>query len=1206
MRFIQFGALTGTAAWLIAVGFLGFCVSSAQRLSAQVLYGSVVGTVTDQSGAVLPEAEVKVTNAATAYRREVTTNASGHYTMTEVPEGDYTLSVSAKGFKPLSKTGIRVIIGQVNQQDVQMQLGAVTQQVTVSASTGVLETQQSNVHTNISDAAIEALPLNIYHNFQAVEVLAPGVFSSSGISESYPNSIADTPDRSFAINTNGLPEKMNVNKVDGATDVFVWLPDHMVIVPPQASVAEVNVQTSNYSVDKGLTAGAATDIVTKSGTNQFHGETYGFHTDNSLNAQNSFRTSVRKPKDIRNNDGVAIGGPLWRNHAFFFFNWDGYFQHQNTQNLHVIPTEAMRQGDFSSFLGTPLFDANGNPIMVCTTAAGTTELRQGMVFDPTTGNPKTGQGRCVFANNIIPANRMYQGTVNFWNLMQPFQPNDQQGPFTTSTATNDIRGATQRFNRNIYTTRDDLVINDRLRTWGRYALQKSLLDSANDYGLAGLGGGIGLTNTTTSQGTLGYSWTVTPNLVSTGNVGFSYMRESGKTKDFGMNLGQSVLGLTNSNTPLDDPRLSGMPAIFIQGFSDLGNDQAWLPFSRNDWTATLDQTNTYAHGKHLFTFGANLVRHHLNQWQPEIICCVRGSVSETEYNTFLNLAPGAGTGAAPKVFTGSGAPATFTPAPWNSAAAFDLGLADEVTNANQLIKATNKEWQIAFFAGDTWRVTPKLTLNLGLRWEYFPIIDRDGAAKFEVYDPSTNTLKLGGLGGNRTHLQNTALGVTASKRDYAPRFGLAYRVNQDTVVRTGFGITYDTLPLSRPLRQDYPLDIGVDQFVAGNSNVTRFFPVSNFNGQTNTVNAVPGLNDGVPLIEVPPGFATGSITPPPDVVVETLQPGEFKRAYAEQWSFSVERKLPYNTFLTAAYVGNHLVHEYNARNINAATLGGGFAGQPFSRFGRSVLTLQGQGYLDSHYNSLQVSFKRSVSHGLFLQGSWTYSKVIGYEDNEAASAENTGLAFNCPPSALLPEGCQPLDRHVLSFDHTHMFKMGFVYDLPFGPHEKFANQNRILKHVVGRWKIDGIFTTWSGDPLELSQGASFLNTPGTRQVPDLVGKLKVIGGKGPGQSYFDTTAFKPVETARIGTAGITPGLRGPGLAQLDFSASQSIPLPGLLGKENLKLEWGMEAQNLTNTPHFNDPSTSCSDINGLCGGSFGQITSGFGQRIIQFNAKITF
>ncbi len=687
---------------LSVVLFLVFGLS--ERLNAQVLYGSVVGTVSDQSGAVLPEAQVTLTNDRTGLKRQATTDSTGSYRVLDLPEGTYTIGVLARGFKPLKQTNIVVTLGQVNEQDLQLQVGAMTQEVTVQATGAVLQTQKADVHTTISSYAIENLPLNVYRNFQAIELLAPGVFSDSAITGNYPNSVADTPERSFNINVNGLPSQINTTRVDGATNLFIWLPNHMLIIPPAETIQEVNVQTASFDVEKGLTAGVATDVVTKSGANAIHGSLYAFHTDQALDARNLFDHTPKKPKNIINNDGFTVGGPIKKNKLFFFGNWDTLRQRTTSSGFRTIPPVDFRQGDFRSALGDPLFDATGNPITVRTTEGALVQLRQGMVFDPLTGNPNDGTGRALFSSggqvNVIAPGRLDKGALNFWNLLTA--PN-MPVPFTSNTARNHFVSKPNRLTRDIYTLKMDWNRSDRHAIWAKYTASNSNHEEPPDFGAAG-GSGTGINHQLSQTMTLGHTWTLSGNKVVTGHVGWSRMSEEGTPPNFGKPLGQSVLGIPGTNEPLDDIRYSGLPGIRIGGTSDfsaLGNATTWEPVTRNDWTLTNSHNLTVIRGHHEFRLGFDSSHNHLNHWQPEIVCCPRGNLTFSQDNTFLNLPadptnPG---GPQMKVFTVQNAkltPSGFASDRQNSVAEFDLGLLSQVEKSGS---SSNPPGRIGSSAG---------------------------------------------------------------------------------------------------------------------------------------------------------------------------------------------------------------------------------------------------------------------------------------------------------------------------------------------------------------------------------------------------------------------------------------------------------------------------------------------------------------------------
>src|SRR5207302_8418200 len=342
-------------------------------LEAQVLYGSVSGTVADQSGAVVQKAHVVVTNRATRVQREGNADENGHYIITDLPPGDYDLKVTASGFKPLTQTNLRIEANTVANADAKLQVGAFSDEVTVEASLASLQTEKTDVHTQLTEKAILQMPLNQYRNYQTLINLVPG--ATPGV---FQNAIADTPERALSTNINGTNRNNNNTRVDGAADVFVWLPHHTVYVPPAETIQEVNVSTNNFDPEQGMTGGAAITVITKSGSNQFHGVLFEYHEDQALRARQYFETPAVQPKkgtSILNDMGGTFGGPIKKDKLFFFGSWDGTFERdaRNT-GLVTVPTQALRNGDFTN-LSTPT-----------------------TIYDPFTGTNPDGSDRTAFAN----------------------------------------------------------------------------------------------------------------------------------------------------------------------------------------------------------------------------------------------------------------------------------------------------------------------------------------------------------------------------------------------------------------------------------------------------------------------------------------------------------------------------------------------------------------------------------------------------------------------------------------------------------------------------------------------------------------------------------------------------------------------------------------------------------------------------------------
>src|SRR6266403_674027 len=715
--------------WLLLLGLVTLAAVSVQTVmfvpvvNAQVLYGSVTGTVTDQSGAGVPKAHVTATNRATSVVREADTDDNGHYRITDLAPGNYELKFTASGFKPLTQTNLMVAANTVTTGDVNLQVGAMSEQVTVEASVVNLQTEKSDVHTELSEKAILNMPLNQYRNFQTLINLVPG--ATPGV---FQNAIADTPERALSTNINGTNRNNNNTRVDGAADVFVWLPHHAVYIPPAETVQEVNISTNNFDPEQGMTGGAAITVITKSGTNQYHGSAFEYFQNQALRARQFFETGPKGDSKL-NDFGGTFGGPIKKDKLFFFGSYNGTYERDNrSTGLVTVPTAALRAGDF--------------------TGTGT------VIYNPHTGNPD-GTGRTPFPNQAaIPIDPI---AAKILALVPP--------PTGAGNNGNYFKSATQKLNRNNFDGKVDWNRTSRHSIFAKYSAMKSVFHGEPSLGKAigdcACDGGLGDFHDFVQLVTVGHTLTLSPTLVVDGTVGFTRMSEYGQTPDFGTNIGSDVLGIPGTNNG-SDLRSSGFPFFSVTGYANLGNSEGWNPAFRNDWSFTSSHNVRWSHGKHQVSAGIDIIHHHPNHWQPELGAGPRGEFDFGGAVTALNG------GAAPDQF--------------NALAQFELGLAGElatpggngvgVGRSEQFIKATAKEWQFGFFVGDRYRVTNKLTLNLGLRYEYYPLMTRDGAFSFDRYDIKTNNVLLGGIGGNPA-----SLGVTTSKKLFAPRVGFAYQIN---------------------------------------------------------------------------------------------------------------------------------------------------------------------------------------------------------------------------------------------------------------------------------------------------------------------------------------------------------------------------------------------------------------------------------------------
>jgi hypothetical protein len=1124
---------------------------AARTASAQVLYGSIVGTLTDESGAVVPQATVTVKNTSTGLSRDAKTDNAGYYSIPNLPEGTYDLSVTATGFRPYTQKGLNVPINAVTRANVVIAVGAVTEQVTVEAGTAALQTTKSDVSVNLDPKALENLPLTGYRNFQSLINLVPGATPAR-----YQNAVTDTPGRALTSNVNGQERGANNTRVDGSADILVTMPHHAVYVPPVESIQQVSVSTNNFDAEQGMTGGAAVTVVTKAGTNDFRGSLFAMHDNSSLRAftWNENRAGItEKPKGRRNIDGGSLGGPIKKDKFFFFADWEGTFERVAFSPRFSVPTADFRTGNFNRTLGANILSANGSPIMIPTTEGGSVPLREGMIFDPFSGN-RDGTGRSVFSSggqvNVIPQARLNAPMLKLLNLVPlPNLPGDSDNFFNSGN---------QPLNRNNVDAKINWNRNERHQMWFKYSVMDALVKGDFGLGQAGgeclCGGGLGAGHTLVQIGGMGQTYTVSPTFLIDGTFGWTRFGQNVTPPDLGTNFGLDVLGIPGTNGP--DPRESGIPPMYIAGYSALGNPEGWNPLYRNDQSYTFNTNASWMKGTHDIRFGFDFVHHLMNHWQPELGEGPRGAFHFDPGVTALNPdALDAAVG-----FQGD------TPSfenDWNGLAGFLLGTPTASGKSSQFIKMNSFENQYATFIRDRWRAKPNLTVDLGLRWELYPNRWRSGGLGIESYDPQTNEALIGGRGGIP---QDNGVGY--SKKLFAPRLGFAWQVTDNTVVRSGYGITYASHPWgAQALRGWFPLTV-----VAAFSGVNGFQPVTTSPGYVaaGVPNAPLGPTVGIPSICCP-DISTGRVPLP--LVAETGYPvanQELHRGYIQSWNLVVERKLPGDLVASLGYVGSKSVRGFAFLDVNASQIpGSGDEGRPlFEKFGRTTATREWDGRTSSIYHSLQASLNRRFSNGLLLKGAYTFSKAI----DDAAYSDWTEFMWNASSQF-------DRNRALAGHDIPHNFQFAFVYELPFGSAKKWATTGTSSK-ILGGWQLNGLFAAYSGRPFSLSASDSSLNMPGNAQTPDQVKeKVEIFGNVGDDGTYFDTTAFARVTEVRFGNVGRNT-MRGPGVVNLDASLFRTFKITG-----RTDLQFRAEAFNVTNTPHFGNPNGNVNSAN------FGKVLS---------------
>jgi len=1052
---------------------------------AQTLYGSVTGTVHDPQGAALPGVTVTATNTGTALKLETVSDAAGNYTFRNMPPGSYDIAATLTGFKELRQTGLAVTAGNPIRLNLTLELGGVAETVDVIADTSILQVEKADLSTELTARQVTTLPLNQYRNYQTLINLVPGAAPTMA-----QNAEIDTPGRSLRTFVNGTQPNSNTTRVDGAVSVNIWLPHHVGYVQPAETIETVNIATNSFDADTGMAGGAAQTVVTKSGTNEFRGSAFWFINADELNTNSYFNEQfdLDKPPLSRNIYGGTLGGPILKNKFFFFGSYENFRDRRGSQANYGVPTARMRNGDFGEVAAAyPTFQ----------------------LYNPFTGGAG-GAGRSPFANFQIPGNLIDPIARS---IMQQFYPavNTTRDLNSNQLADDYVTPREVQVDRANYDLKLTWQRSSAHSVWGKFAMLDA--EVVDNFNLGFEEGSLG--DTRVYVGGLGHTWTLSPTLVLDGNFGYNRQDQTVTGPDFGTNFGLD-LGIPGTNDP-NDIRASGMPNINFGGSANaqpnyyaLGTTPNWMPLFRKEITYTFSSALTKVFSNHEVRGGVDIVKLELNHRQAEFgdIGGLRGAFT-FQGNT-------------------TGTPG-YTPLMWNQFASFLLGTANYYTKDVQTEDMTGREWQSAFYVRDRWRVNPHLTVNLGLRMEYYPLMTR-ATRGIERLDYNTYTVLMGGLGGVPEDVD-----IDLQTLYFAPRLGASYQLNEQTVVRAGYGRTINPLPWSRPMRGSFPYDI---QF---NRTAEQF-------GWATTLSA------GIPPVPIP-DISSGRVPLPAGVFMRSPNPTDVDRGVIQQWNVAFERRLPWDLVGEVAYVGTRTDGGYADLNLNYGEPGGGNAARQYFAVAGTTAINDWASRTKSRYHGLQMALNRPFRGGLMLKGAYTWSQAKNMADEDGW----VGLTWNHP--LMYDENFA-----LAGFDRTHVFQLGWAYELPF-----FRENTSAVGTILGGWQVNGLFSAYSGTPFSVNGTNNALDCQGCGSVyinaPDSVDPT---GNVGLSETWYNTSQFsQPTGTGKdgFGTSGRN-AFRRPPIWNLDLSLFKAFPIG------RVRPELRIEVANLFNHVNWGAPELS--------------------------------
>ncbi len=1140
---------------------------------SQAVNATLVGTVTDKSGAVVGGATVVSREMATGISRTTATNASGNYVFPNLPPGTYGVEVQAPGFKRVARPQTNVDVNSTVRVDFTLEPGAVTQTVEVTGTAPILQTDRADVGTKIEMAQVEALPVGgANRNFQSLLATVPGTVRPHRDHSEFFNA-QDT----LSSEVNGQSREFNQLMIEGVND------DErtgllQIYVPPAEAIRTVDVTTSNYAAEFGRAGGAVTNVELKSGTNGFHGSVYEFNRLSALAARSYFnRPPNALARTTYNYYGGTIGGPIIKNKTFFFFDLLRIDDHRGQFNQLTIPTDAFRIGDFSA-AGVNIYNPyTGNP-------DGTN--RQRFQCDAT-GNPLTPNAQGVQPAGT-PCNKIPQQLISpIATKLIALVPHTNLAGLTNNYAQNTLfTKASTAFDVKVD---HNLTKNDRLAFRFSRAVQNVYQQPI--FALAGGPAnsafqGTGIQHQQT--GALNETHIFSPTLITEVRAGISHYRNVAHNADYGSKA-SSDLGIPGVNL---DAFTSGLVSMDIQGFSSpLVGYSASLPWDRGETNIDVVNNWTKIHGNHTFKWGADIRRLRDDLVQAQTFG-PRGRYQFGTGPTALNSG-------------GKSSPTNLA----NNFASFLLDRATDVGRDISLISGSWRETEAFFFGQDTWHATQDLTVDAGMRWELYDPATPNHAGGYSNYDPTQNALVVAGVGGNPLNM-----GRTTYYTYFAPRLGLAYRFSEQTVIRAGFGISYEPFTNNNygfnnfPVRQnnEYP-------------NPNGFAPACLVSTSPCPAGSFATLANGFPA---PAPFVTpaNGIIPGKSGDTYYVIDKNFKQPYVEAWNLAIERSLWNNFALDVAYVGNvgrriPVQYDLNAALAPSWCTAAQIAGNLLGCGGKTTTSLQNNNCVigqstrplcnlfgrtgatnflykrtNSNYNSLQVKLNRKWSNGFLMTVAYTWAKALAYRSDMGSDGGS--------PDNYIDFG---RNYSVESRNRKHTFVSTFVYELPFGKGKRFLSSGP-ASWILGGWGVSGILTRMSGVPLHFTANGNSLAANGSSQYPDLVAPFHVLGGIDT-DAWFDPNSFAPhLVPAGCASAACALGnmkryeFSGPGFFNFDAAVSRRFPIG-----ERVGFELRAEAFSVTNTPQFSTPNTSQTSPD------FGHIKGvDGGNRTLQFGAKLSF